>query len=479
MLKQLLKNSSIYSVSNLLSRGIALILVPFYTRVLTPADYGIIDFIAIVAMLAGTIFPLEINQAVGRFYPEAENAAEKKQIGANALYFSFIMLGIFLLLVELLAIPLGNWLYESSDPYGVRVVQAAGISIFAKKMFNVFQCQLQARIEPTKHAIASILFSIVSLGLNVVFILWLKTGVIGVFWAQIIAGTLAALLSFYFARESYTFGFFPAKFREMLRFSLPFVPSGVGLFFLSYVDRLFIKGMLSLSELGLYGIGFRFATIVSVVMGGLTTALTPMIYASFKNEKTRDELAKIFRFFLFVAILIIASLSIFGRELLIILTAPPFYDAVVVIPTLVTATFLSQMYIFTPGLGIAKKTGHLASISIVGGILNVVLNWLLLNWLGIVGAALATMISYLVIFAANMYYSQKFYYVPHRAFVLIRSALFAIPLIALGYHIETGSFLQNVLLKVLILLSILFVLILNRLMEVSEIKFYISKIRNR
>ncbi|MEL6821183.1 MAG: polysaccharide biosynthesis C-terminal domain-containing protein, partial [Calditrichota bacterium] len=276
-----------------------------------------------------------------------------------------------------------------------------------------------------------------------------------------------------------TFGFYPAKLKEMLRFSLPYVPSGIGLFFLTYVDRLFIKEMLNLTELGLYGIGFRFATIVTVVMGGMTTALTPMIYSALKDKNTPIELARIFRLFLFVAIAITAMLSIFGRELLILLTTPAYYNAVTVIPPLVIATFLSKMYIFTPGLGIAKKTGHLATINVMGGIVNVGLNWLLLQWFGILGAALATLISYAIIFSVNMYFSQKNFHVPHRFGMLIRSILIAAPFITVGYYTLFDSFIVTIGVKTAIIITLLALLIINRLVEASELKGYILKLLGR
>ncbi|MGH1366140.1 MAG: oligosaccharide flippase family protein [Calditrichia bacterium] len=479
MLKEFLKNSGIYSVSNLLSRGIAFILVPFYTRVLTPADYGIIDFIAVIAMIAGTVFPLEITQAVGRLFPDAKEPAKRQIIASNALYFSVFTLGIFLLGIELFAKPLGTWLYEDADPYAWRVVQAAGVSIFAMKLFYVFQVQLQASIKPIKHALSSIAFSVISLSLNVVFILIMKTGVIGVFWAQSIAGAVASLIAYSFSRENYVFKLNLPMLREMLAYSLPLVPSGVGLFFLSYVDRIFIKSMLSLSELGLYGIGFRVASLVSVLMAGMITALTPLIYASFRDDKTRDELARIFRLFLFVAVLVTGFLSLFGLEMLMLLTTPAYYGAAIVIPSLVVSTFLSQMYIFTPGLGIARKTGYLATINIAGGVINVILNWVLLQWLGILGAALATLFSYMLIFSINMYFSQKFYHVPHSPIILLRALLFATLLIAVGYQLQLGSFWYTLGAKSVVFMFLPVLLIVNRLVRADEIKdFFTTLVRH-
>jgi O-antigen/teichoic acid export membrane protein len=148
-------------------------------------------------------------------------------------------------------------------------------------------------------------------------------------------------------------------------------------------------------------------------MVGFQGALTPLVYTHHREPGIPHELARIFRHFAAFALLLSLGLSVFAREILMVITTPEYYAASVVIPLLVPAVLLSGMYIFAPGLGIAKKTGVIATINIGGAVLGVILNFALIPALGIQGAALATLLSSVTIFCTYMVYSQKVYFVPH------------------------------------------------------------------
>ena len=168
------------------------------------------------------------------------------------------------------------------------------------------------------------------------------------------------------------------------------MPSAIAVFVAIYIDRLAIKSLLDMQSVGLYAIGYRVAAIVSLLLFGFQSALTPLVFNDLDNSNTPNEIARIFRFFLALVLPLLVFIILFSKELLEFITTPAYFKAYSVIPLLGAATLLSNMYIFAPGLFIAKKTSHIAGINIFTATLNICLNFLLIPHLGINGAALAT-----------------------------------------------------------------------------------------
>ena len=208
---------------------------------------------------------------------------------------------------------------------------------------------------------------------------------------QLIGTIAGATLALWLSRYLYRLTFDRAALGAMLRFSIPLVPSGIGVLVTLYIDRVAIRTLMTIADVGLFGIGYRIASITGLLMVGFQVALTPLIYANYRDPRMPDELATIFRAFVGFAVLIILGLGpLFAREILVIVATPTFYPAAAVVPLLAPALLLSSMYVFAPGLAIAKRTGPIAAIHISSALLNTALNLTLIPLLGISGAALAT-----------------------------------------------------------------------------------------
>jgi len=184
MLKRFVKDSLVYGASGIVTRGISLVLVPFYTRVFTPGDYGVIDLLGVVSAIVSSVFPLEITQAIARFYPDCKNADDAKQYASTALYYTMMSFGVFLVLAEIFAPQLSTMLFAGA--VAESTFRVAALAIVTTGLFYFVQNQLRWRLEPSKHAVCSMVFSALALGGTVIFVLIFHTGVVGVFWAQVI-----------------------------------------------------------------------------------------------------------------------------------------------------------------------------------------------------------------------------------------------------------------------------------------------------
>jgi O-antigen/teichoic acid export membrane protein len=260
----------------------------------------------------------------------------------------------------------------------------------------------------------------------------------------------------------------------MLRFSAPLVPSAIAVWVSSYMDRLMIKHFLSLEEVGLYGIGFRLSSMVTLVMIGFQMALSPLIYSNYEKTETPGEIARIFRFFNALCLLVFAGINLFAEDLLIFFTQPLYFDARKVIIFLVPSIMLSQMYVFAPGIFIKKKSGYVIWINVVGACLNAILNWFMIPWLGFTGAAIATMISQIFVFSIYMYFSQLFYNVPHQWRKHFVASVLVVSIVLLAYPLSLSGIWHWIYCFVALLLTFL-AFVVSGLVSASEInEFYIK-----
>jgi O-antigen/teichoic acid export membrane protein len=433
MLKAFVRDSAIYGAATVLVRGVALLAVPILTRFLSPADYGTIDIVAVFTSFAGVIVSLEIVQAVARFYPDTPDADERVSIASTSLWFAVFGYGVLLVVGQLFAPELATWLLGSE--VRASVIRVALVAISANGVFYVIQSQLRWRLLAARYAVASVAYAVVSIGASVVFIV-AGAGVAGVFEGQVVGAVVGGILSMSAVRADYRWRVDRAKLRAMLAFSIPLVPSSLGLYVTLYIDRLSINAFLGLTAVGLFGVGYRVASLVTLANVGIQGALTPLIYTHFREDATPREIGRLFRIYAAGTIALWLGLGLYARELLAAITTPAYADGAVVVPLLAPALILGGLYIFAPGLNIAKRTGRVALVNIGGAVANTALNVLLVPRAGIVGAATATLISSAIVFGSNMVLSQRAYPVPHDWRSLAVAAAGASLILVLGWQLS-------------------------------------------
>lgn len=412
MIQSFIKNSAIYTIATVLTRGIAIFLVPIYTRYLTPAEYGIIDYFMILASIINLTIALEISQAVVRYYQDAVGIEEKRNYVATAFLFTSFVYVLYFLISFIFASELSSLFLD--DKHMSELFMIASGAIATNGIFYFVQNQLKFEIRPKDFAIASIVNVTVlaSVALYLLVVAGLK--VESIFIAQVVANIVSSILAVYMARSSYGFVFVYVKFKEMITLSYPLVFSGIAVFIALYVDRIAIKSLLGLEALGVYGLAYRFASVAGLVMIGFQSSLMPLIYKHYKEENTPKDISKIFNIFSIIALFVVAGSIVFSKEIIIFFTTEAFYGASNLIAILVLAVFFSNMYIFAPGIGIAKKTKLTLAITIIGAILNTILNYTLIPIFGLMGSALATLISAIITFLLYAKLAYEYYFVPYK-----------------------------------------------------------------
>jgi O-antigen/teichoic acid export membrane protein len=412
VLRALARDGAVYAVAALVSRGVSVLLVPLYTRVLTPADFGSFDLFLVFASLVNLTVALEISQGVARFYAAERDPARQRAFASTAWWFTLACYSVFGLAAVwqaegLARLALGHEGLEGAFLVGVATIWCSGL-------FYLVQNQFRWELRSVEYASASLIMTCVTAAAAVTFTVGFGWGLTGLLAAMATGAAIGLLYGLRRLRSSFALRFDWSALRSMLAFSIPLVPSGIAVFASTYVDRIMISHLLTLDALGAYGVGFRVASLVGLVMIAFQGALTPLVYRYYRDPATAHQLARIFRIFVACALGLALTLTLFADDVVAVMATPEYGAAAAVVGTLVVAILLAQMYIFAPGIVIAKKTPYVTGINVLAAVVNVALNWVLIPRYGIGGAALATLSGSATAFAAYLLVGQTLYPIPHR-----------------------------------------------------------------
>ena len=449
MIRKFIKDSAVYAVPSFVSSGLSLFLVPLYTRVLSPGEYGSLDLIIVFASIVNLTITLQVSQGVARFYTSETDPGRKVLYAASSFWFTLFCYGVFLGFTLLFKNVLSELIMGQADLQFA--FQIGVVYIFANGILSLIHNQLRWELQSVRYAIISLTVALITAGVSIWLVYSIHLGLAGLLLGMLSGSAVGSVLGLWWLRSSFQCRFSGAQLKEMLCFSTPLVLAGISVWVSLYVDRLMIQYFLNIDEVGIYGIGYRLASTSSIVMVGFQGALTPLIYTHYQHSSTPSQLEKIFRIFMIFALLTLLILSLFASNILALMTTPSYYGASKLAVFLVPAMLLSNMYIFAPGIGIAKKNKYILWISIFGALLNTLLNIILVPLFGIIGASIATLASSLLVFVVYMAMSQKLYYVPHKWRELIACVCIAALLVVFGLYFDHET-TQGIVMKSLILL---------------------------
>jgi O-antigen/teichoic acid export membrane protein len=410
MMRALARDTLIYGGAAIVSRGLSLILLPIYTRILSPGDYGVLDMVMVLGTFAILLVALEITQALARFYGETQDAAAKRRMASTTLWFTVTAFAIVFAAAFAAAAPLAGWLLGTPAMAGPLRIGLAGIAV--NGIFYLAQNQLRFELRSGAYAAISLVYAFALAGFSITLGYGFGLGLVGVLWGQLAGAVAAAALGLYLLRESYGLEFDRTLLRSMLAFSLPLVPSGLATFITLYANRLLLNRLEGLDSVGIFGVGVRVAGAIALLILGLQSALTPLIYAHYREPETPRQLARLTEQFIALALTCCLGLGILSWEILALFAERRYMGAAPLVLLLAPATLLGQMSIFFPGIAIAKRTKLQLYIFLATAVATVGLNWLLIESTGLMGAAAATLLASLLFIALWAWTSQRLYPIP-------------------------------------------------------------------
>lgn len=409
MIQSFLKSSVIYAIPLILSRGIAFFLIPLYTKSLSVEDYGLYEMILLIGSFVNVSVALEIGQGLGRYFQDASTQENKILYVSTCFWFTVVAFFIFILFTTINI----SWLSEVLlGTKGLSNCLLLGLVYYCFNNVVIFvQNQLNWDLKSVRFSVISIIVSGLTVLLSIVAVSY-HTGLKGVLWALIGGVGIAGLYGLISICSYIRLRFSVAYLKEILTFSLPLVPSSLSVILSLYIDRLMINHYLSLREVAIYAVAARIANILALIMMGFERALTPLIYKHYQNDTIPTDLATLQRYYVVLSSLIVLFVSLFSDDLLNLLTTHAYKEAASMIPLLMLSVLFSNMIHFSPGIWIAKKTHLVLFINVTSLMIVIILNMILIPFIGMIGAAISLLISCCSTYAMYLVFGNIYYRVP-------------------------------------------------------------------
>ena len=445
--KLLARHSLIYALGNMMQRIVALLLLPVYTRFLTPHDYGVKELVGISTDVVGMLIATAISGAIYRFYFEYEEDNDRNEVISSAIIAIACFGLLTICLLSFATKTMAKIILDSSELYFYFLISF--VSLWFQSLNNIAYNYLRANQQSLKFIVFSFCKMAIAIGLNIYFVCFLKIGVLGILISTLITAILMSFVLVIPLCVKIGLHFSVEKIKQMLKFGIPLIASQMGAFIVHLSDRFFIKGYCSIADAGLYSLGYRFGALPSAFISDpFNQTWQPRRFEIYKQEDAEKVFGKIFTYFLLIMFFAGLVISVLTKEILMIMADEQFWSAYKIVPIIVMATTIfSFHYHLNMGILISKKTKYLAYINFSNGIFVLLLNFLLIPKYGIFGAAFATLIAFIYKVSLTYYFSSKYYKI-YFEFLRISKLLIATSLLYITtLPVQYDSVYINIVLK--------------------------------
>ena len=458
---KIVKNTFFYSIGELLPKVISLLLLPIYTRFLTPEDYGIISYTQTIITFLSVLGTFALNTYVLRFYFIHKDDNERRTLlGTTQLF--IILLNVIILLFAFLVMPSVIDNYHIQVPWYPYFLFAFVInfldcfSIIPKVVYRIRQ-------DAVKFVILGLSRTILTVVLTLYLVVFLKRGLIGTFQAQLYVN-IPYVLVFVCIMQKY------AKWRinwqylkEGIDFSAPLIPGAICYMLISISDRIILERNVGIGELGVYNIACQMSLALSIVIRSGYRSVEPLIFQEYGKAGYFVFIRKIQSVFFFTIYISALAITLFSQEIFQLMTTENYYSGYLLVPAVIVGVIMTGQNMIYGGLLQGEGRTKLQGLAtLMGAMVSVVLNLTLVPLYGIYAAAVTSSISFFImntIYFFAMTFPEKSMY---KETILVLS----IPTISYPLFILLGGIsIIGIVLKIFAI--ILYALLAIRLLNVN------------
>lgn len=479
-LRRLATTGGAYTAASILSKFIAVALLPLYTRYLGPEDYGAAEVLFVAVVAVSIVVRLGLIEAILRFYylDEEDSREVVRSTFAGLLWLTTISALVLLpfagSISEALLDP--KTAAEAGRMAGLTRIAIGGLWVLTmwEFMLTLFRLEERARA----YFVTTLLNVVAAIGLTVVLVVGFGEGARGLLLGSYASGGAFVLGLIAWQRRRLSLRFDPALLRRLFRFGLPTMPAEASLYLLNFVDRLIIVRSLGLAEAGLYALAVKFAQAVNVLVRGFQLAWPPLAYSIRDDDEARRAYAGIVTLFVAGCAWVVAGMWLFSRWIVRALASPEYFGAYNPIGLISTAVTLYALYlVLVVILGRTGRTELNFPATIAALVANVGLNLALVPALGIVGAGLALVASYLVVLGLMYAFTQRLFPVPYEWGRLLRVVGTVAGLVGIGELVVPTSGAAGLLIRVALVAAYPLALFLTGFFSEGE-RLWLARLRH-
>lgn len=432
--KKLAGQTAIYGLPTIVGRLLNYLLVPLYTRVFIPAEYGVVTEIYAYVSFLFVILTYGMETAFFRFASSHENKASVLSTSVTSLGFTSLL---FLIAVVLFDNPIASAMGYSDNPEYIRWF---AIILAADAFSSIPSAYLRLKNRAFRFALVKVINIVVNIAFNLIFIILIPyllstrpdAGYIPLIKAIynpdigvgyiFISNLIASLVTVIMLLPSLTgISIKPDTqlLKQMLRYSWPLLIFGLAGIINETFDRIILKHMLpgdvdAMAQLGIYGACYKISILMTLFIQTYRYAAEPFFFDHSSDKNAKTTYARLMHYFIIVCLFIFLAIML-NLKTVLLFVGSEYRQGAPVIPILLIANlFLGVFYNLSVWFKLTDRTKTGAMISVAGAVITLVLNFALIPFMGYMGAAWATFVCYGFMMIMSWYLGQKFYPVNYK-----------------------------------------------------------------
>ena len=410
-----IRNIFFFTAPNFVSYGLNLVALPILARVLTPDDFGIVALAQTFPVIAVSVFTMGLAGSAQRFFFEYKKDRKK----LNSLYFTvqlylYLMLLVSSFFVYISKEHISDLIIRRLD-YGLAILIAyvatyiSSINVF---YLRIFQNQERGLLHGT-----IIIFEVtISILMSLLLVCHFRMSYMGLLYGPLVGRSISCImLSFHFNKSVYV-DFSREVLFDNIKYGIQVVPKSFTSFINGFFDKYMLNAMLSMSLVGVYGIGQKIVGSVSAVMSGVWMSFQPVIYREIfeRGNEASATVGRMFTIFCYVSSIPVILAILFAKEIVFILFPPSYYGSVPVIVLLAVAISTQTFGMFVSvQFGYRKRPFWIFPGMVLGTLINVIGNILFIPKYGLMGACFVSVLSTTVIHSFWVFIGQRLYRVEY------------------------------------------------------------------
>ncbi|MFX1535016.1 MAG: lipopolysaccharide biosynthesis protein [Promethearchaeota archaeon] len=412
-LKQLGKDSLIYGIGGVLAKGISFFLLPVYTRIFTPADYGTIEMLTVLNSFLGSILVMGMDSAQSFYFFEQKKQSQDAQakVVTSILQWRIIWGATIVLIATLISPLLNKHFFNGQLSWEYFAIAFVG-TLFAQIMSQSAEVY-RLLYRPWSYISVTLGQAMISAAIAITLIVCLGLGILGFFIGMLMGSILAAFFGWWRIRNYLNFSRWHSNWwPRLIKFGAPLVPAGLAIYVLNTADRWFINYYHDQHALGLYAVGAKFAMFIAVAVTTFRQAWWPVAMDAMHSEDGPALYRTIARLYMGVGSACIVILTAMSPYLVRWFTIPAYFQAYPIVGILSWYSIFYGFYLIgAAGIWKSEKTILAPVLSGLAALLNIGLNAWLVPHFGGIGAALATSASFGIWAVLALFVSERLWIV--------------------------------------------------------------------
>ncbi len=425
--KKLLGDSFIYGLSGIITSFIGVFLIPLYTKVFDPADYGIISLLSSLQAIVTIFIIFGMDNSFAVWYYDNPTQNGKRIAVSNWFFFSLSFGFIVALLLGTFSYYIASFLLGDNHLYPLAILFS--INIFLASTQKLLNSWFRVKRQPVHAVSFNLIISLIAIGLNVLFVLYRHYGISGIYYSAIITSLISLIASVFVLRKYISIRFIDGKeLKRMIKFSLPLVPTALIFWVMGTATPYFINFLMnSKAEIGLYQIGYNGANLLGLGTFAFLQAFTAYALSISAEENARKIYATILEYYVYIGMTGALLLGILAKFILHIFTNEKYISAYTVIGILAFNVIISGMIqVVTIANLLAKDNRPIARSALFSVIITIAGYFTLIPLFGKEGAAIAVLTGNLATTIYITIKAQKLYFIPYKFKRIISFSVFIV-----------------------------------------------------